>query len=81
MPTPFSTEPGSPDVVQSTDGRWFINMGRPGFNSPTNNRGGWPTEAGARTLLIAYRARAAKKSRQAGARALTQAIAAHRSAT
>ena len=44
MPTPFSTEPGSPDVVQSTDGRWFINMGRPGFNSPTNNRGGWPTD-------------------------------------
>ncbi len=78
MPTPFSTEPSSPDVVQSTDGRWFINMGRPGFNSPTNNRGGWPTAEMAQQISASFKARAARKSHRSVRRALFQAIVAHR---
>jgi hypothetical protein len=46
----FSTTDGSPDVIQHRS-RWFINMGRPGFNCLANNRNGFETEAAARAAM------------------------------
>jgi hypothetical protein len=39
-----------PDVIEH-NGRFYINMGRPGFNTRANNRDGYATrESAARTL-------------------------------
>lgn len=46
----FSMDQGSPDVVQRGD-RWFVNMGRPGFNCFANNRDGFPTREKAEACI------------------------------
>jgi hypothetical protein len=35
-------------------GRFYITMGHPGFNSPANNRGGYPTKARALAAIRHY---------------------------
>lgn len=49
----FSMDAGSPDVFAHGD-RWFINMGRPGFNSRANNAAGYGSEALARAAMKRY---------------------------
>ncbi len=41
-------------VKQGPDGRWFVTMGHPGFNSPANNRDGYATLARALAAVRAY---------------------------
>lgn len=53
---PFSTEKGSPAIVEWR-GRFFINMGRPGFNSRTNNRFGYDSRDLAQAVIDGKRSR------------------------
>lgn len=46
----FSFDTNSPDIIEH-DGRFYINGGRPGFNSRKNNGRGYDTEAEAREVL------------------------------
>jgi len=45
---PFSME--GPDLIQH-EGRWYINMGRPGFNSKPNNGLGYDTMRNAEAAM------------------------------
>lgn len=58
-PRPQSASPFSedgPDVIQlHASRRWYINMGRPGFNSKINNNYGYATEKEASDTLAFYR--------------------------
>jgi hypothetical protein len=49
----FTTEAGSPDVVEH-GGRFFVNMGRPGFNTRANNAQGFATHAKALGVIAAH---------------------------
>jgi hypothetical protein len=40
--------------VVKINGRWFITIGNPGFNSPANNRNGYATEEGAMAASLRY---------------------------
>lgn len=53
---PFSDKKGSPDVIEYR-GRFYINMGRPGFNSRTNNRAGYDTRQKAQDVIDGKRSR------------------------
>ena len=49
----YCTKPDCPEAVkESPSGRWFITMGHPGFNSPTNNRSGYVSKDKA---LVTYK--------------------------
>lgn len=52
-------------VAQRNDGRWFITIGHPGFNSPANNGHGYATR---NTALAAYRKYSARGTRRIGRR-------------
>lgn len=41
--------------INPATGRWFITMGHPGFNSPTNNRDGYSSAERAKTAIKLYR--------------------------
>jgi len=41
-------------VVQAPTGRWYITMGRPGFNSPANNQIGYHSADRARAAIAYY---------------------------
>ncbi len=41
-------------IRQAPTGRWFITIGHPGFNNPTNNTTGYSTQAKA-VKALAYR--------------------------
>ena len=43
----FTTACLTDSVVFELNGRWYISMGRPGFNSKANNRNGYATEKAA----------------------------------
>lgn len=49
----FSTAESSADVIPH-NGRWFINMGRPGFNCAANNRKGFASKGQATRVMIQH---------------------------
>jgi hypothetical protein len=55
-------------VTCEHEGRHYITAGRPGFNSPANNRDGYATEAAARAASAGYvrRAMIADRRRRTG---------------
>jgi hypothetical protein len=48
---PFSTT--GPDVIEH-NGRWFINMGRPGFNTRANNANGYASKGQATRVMMQH---------------------------
>lgn len=52
----FDASPTAPDVIEHA-GRFYINMGRPGFNSRTNNRNGYATRQLAQDVIDGKRSR------------------------
>lgn len=44
-------------AVELRDGRWFIVIGHAGFNSPANNRNGYPTDVAAQSAIRFYQRR------------------------
>lgn len=46
-----------PSYKDEETGGWYIAAGKPGFNSPTNNRGGYKTEQAAIRASAGYKAR------------------------
>jgi hypothetical protein len=47
---------GSPDVIEH-NGRFYINVGRPGFNSKTNNGAGYDSKKIAQEVIEGKRSR------------------------
>ena len=52
----FDSSKTAPDVIVF-NGRYYINMGRPGFNSKTNNGMGYDTEKKALDVIAGRRSR------------------------
>lgn len=71
MPTPVVQDPMT--------GRWYITMGRPGYNSPANNRDGYASEGAALDAHNRY-AKPAKPSAQAMDRFIARNFSATRAA-
>lgn len=46
------------DGVVQSGSRWYVTMGHPGFNTPSNNRQGYASEAAARATIARYVAKA-----------------------
>lgn len=53
---PFSSEKSGPAVFEH-QGRWFINLGQPGYNSRTNNRAGYDSQQKAQDVIDGKRSR------------------------
>lgn len=52
----FSSDKKAPDILEH-QGRFYINMGRPGYNSHTNNRDGYETKKKAQDVIDGKRSR------------------------
>lgn len=58
---PDHLNPAHGAVAQRADGRWFVTLGNPGFNTRANNRDGFATREAALECVVAHVAAQAQR--------------------